>query len=48
VTEFKRQAGVPRWFQIAVATFHAAVEEASCEFTLLQYAALTTIATQPG
>ena len=37
-----------RFQQIAVAIFHAAVEEAGYDLTPVQYAALTTIATQPG
>jgi DNA-binding MarR family transcriptional regulator len=37
-----------RFQQIAVAVFHAAVEEAGYDLTPVQYAALTTIATQPG
>src|SRR5260221_4444480 len=36
-----------RFQQIAVAVFHAAVEEAGYDLTPVQYAALTTIATQP-
>src|SRR3979409_1297810 len=37
-----------RFQQIAVAVFHAAVEEAGYDLTPVQYAALTTVATQPG
>src|SRR5450432_229782 len=37
-----------RFQQIAVAVFHAAVEEAGYDLTPVQYAALTEIATQPG
>ena len=37
-----------RFQQIAVAVFHAAVEEAGYDLTPVQYAALTTIGTQPG
>ena len=37
-----------RFQQIAVAVFHAEVEEAGYDLTPVQYAALTTVATQPG
>ena len=37
-----------RFQQIAVAVFHAAVEEAGYDLTPVQYAALTAVATQPG
>jgi len=37
-----------RFQQIAVAVFHAAVEEAGYDLTPVQYAALTTVGTQPG
>jgi MarR family transcriptional regulator, temperature-dependent positive regulator of motility len=37
-----------RFQQIAVAVFHAAVEEAGYDLTPVQYAALTTIRTHPG
>ena len=37
-----------RFQQIAVAVFHAAVQEAGYDLTPVQYAALTEIATQPG
>jgi DNA-binding MarR family transcriptional regulator len=37
-----------RFQQIAVAVFHAEVEAAGYDLTPVQYAALTTIATQPG
>src|SRR5882757_10365224 len=37
-----------RFQQIAVAVFHAAVEEAGYDLTPVQYAALTAIGTQPG
>jgi len=37
-----------RFQQIAVAVFHAAVEEAGYDLTPVQYAALTSVATQPG
>ena len=37
-----------RFQQIAVAVFHAAVEEAGYNLTPVQYAALTAIGTQPG
>ena len=37
-----------RFQQIAVAVFHAAVEEAGYDLTPVQYAALTTVAIQPG
>jgi DNA-binding MarR family transcriptional regulator len=37
-----------RFQQIAVAVFHAAVDEAGYDLTPVQYAALTEIATQPG
>ena len=37
-----------RFQQIAVAVFHAAVEEAGYDLTPVQYAALTTIRMQPG
>ena len=37
-----------RFQQIAVAVFHAAVEEAGYDLTPVQYAALTTVRTQPG
>jgi DNA-binding MarR family transcriptional regulator len=37
-----------RFQQIAVAVFHAAVEEAGYDLTPVQYAALTEIAAQPG
>lgn len=37
-----------RFQQIAVAVFHAAVEEAGYDLTPVQYSALTAIATQPG
>ncbi|CAN7536332.1 MarR family transcriptional regulator [Bradyrhizobium sp. LjRoot220] len=37
-----------RFQQIAVAVFHAAVEEAGFDLTPVQYAALTTVAMQPG
>lgn len=37
-----------RFQQIAVAVFHAAVEEAGYDLTPVQYAALTTVGMQPG
>ena len=37
-----------RFQQIAVAIFHAEVEEAGYDLTPVQYAALTTVAVQPG
>ena len=37
-----------RFQQIAVAVFHAEVEEAGYDLTPVQYAALAAIATQPG
>src|SRR6202047_2010989 len=37
-----------RFQQIAVAIFHAEVEEAGHDLTPVQYAALTTIRTHPG
>jgi DNA-binding MarR family transcriptional regulator len=37
-----------RFQQIAVAIFHAEVEEAGYDLTTVQYAALTTIGTHPG
>ena len=37
-----------RFQQIAVAVFHAEVEEAGYDLTPVQYAALTTIVTHPG
>jgi MarR family transcriptional regulator, temperature-dependent positive regulator of motility len=37
-----------RFQQIAVAVFHAEVEEAGYDLTPVQYAALTTIGTHPG
>ena len=37
-----------RFQQIAVAIFHAAVEEAGYDLTPVQYAALTTVGIQPG
>src|SRR6266481_6312170 len=37
-----------RFQQIAVAVFHAAVEEAGYDLTPVQYAALTSIRTHPG
>ena len=37
-----------RFQQIAVAIFHAEVEEAGYDLTPVQYAALTTVSTQPG
>ena len=37
-----------RFQQIAVAIFHAEVEEAGYDLTPVQYAALTTIRTHPG
>jgi DNA-binding MarR family transcriptional regulator len=37
-----------RFQQIAVAVFHAEVEEAGYDLTPVQYAALTTVAIQPG
>ena len=37
-----------RFQQIAVAIFHAEVEEAGYDLTPVQYAALTTIGTRPG
>jgi DNA-binding MarR family transcriptional regulator len=37
-----------RFQQIAVAVFHAAVEEAGYDLTPVQYSALTAIGTQPG
>ena len=37
-----------RFQQIAVAVFHAAVEEAGYDLTPVQYAALTTVAATPG
>ena len=37
-----------RFQQIAVAVFHAAVDEAGYDLTPVQYAALTEIAAQPG
>ena len=37
-----------RFQQIAVAVFHAAVEDAGYDLTPVQYAALTTVGMQPG
>jgi DNA-binding MarR family transcriptional regulator len=37
-----------RFQQIAVAIFHAEVEEAGYDLTPVQYAALTTVGTRPG
>jgi DNA-binding MarR family transcriptional regulator len=39
---------VRRFQQIAVAIFHAEVEEAGYDLTPVQYAALTTVRTRPG
>jgi MarR family transcriptional regulator, temperature-dependent positive regulator of motility len=50
VTDNNDQPGhlARRFQQIAVAVFHAAVEEAGYDLTPVQYAALTAIAAQPG
>jgi MarR family transcriptional regulator, temperature-dependent positive regulator of motility len=50
VTDNKDKPGhlARRFQQIAVAVFHAAVEEAGYDLTPVQYAALNAIATQPG
>jgi DNA-binding MarR family transcriptional regulator len=37
-----------RFQQIAVAVFHAAIEEAGYDLTPVQYAALTTVGMEPG
>lgn len=37
-----------RFQQIAVAVFHAEVENAGCDLTPVQYAALSAVATHPG